>query len=179
MLAGALQRLSGLRIHATDGDVGQLHDLYIEDRHWRVEYLHVDTRRWLFGRHVLLSPSTVQALDWDRGRIYVGLTSAQVAARPDLDSQEPDDRQWSARALARYSLEGQDGDLGRLEDLLVDLDRWTIRHVAVDPARAAVPVDAIESIDAEAKRIRIGLTREAVGRLPRVEDTERMAGTSR
>jgi len=37
-------------LHAADGDIGRVHDLYFDDRRWTVRYLVVDTRHWLPGR---------------------------------------------------------------------------------------------------------------------------------
>ena len=86
----------GMRIHATDGDIGHVHDTYLDDRDWRVRYLQVDTRHWLSGRHVLLAPSVVRSIDWDGGRIHVAFTREQVQTSPDIDSHTPMPRQHEA-----------------------------------------------------------------------------------
>jgi uncharacterized protein YrrD len=84
--------IDGMRIHATDGDIGHVHDLYFDESDWRVRYLHADTRRW-FGRHVLLAPTVVRSVDWDHGRIHVALTEEQVRTSPDIDSHKTVSRQ--------------------------------------------------------------------------------------
>jgi uncharacterized protein YrrD len=221
ILARALHDITGMRIHATDGDLGHVHDVYIEDGQWLVRYLQVDARHWLRNRHVLLAPPAVQSLDWEHGRIHVALTREQVRNSSDIDSHRPVSRQhqlheyiqwpfqssggvwegaelaaelhklmletrgpegtaspeqtkddphlWSARALRHYGLEGTDGDLGRVDDFLVQPDAWTIRHIVIDrgsPLRAKrflVPVDRIEWISWDAKRIRVTLGSETIG----------------
>jgi len=70
----------GMRIHAMDRDVGHAHDVYFDDVDWRVRYLHVDTQHWLPGRHVLLAPTAVQSVDWERGRIQVAITGRKSFA---------------------------------------------------------------------------------------------------
>jgi len=39
MLRRALHDITRMQIHATDGDLGHVHDVYIEDGQWRVRYL--------------------------------------------------------------------------------------------------------------------------------------------
>jgi uncharacterized protein YrrD len=224
MLRRALHDITGMRIHATDGDLGHVHDVYFEDGRWLVRYLEVDTRHWLLDRHVLLTPSAVQSIDWEHGRIHVALTREQVRNSPDIDSHKPVSRQretqvqeyfqwpfqssdrvweraelaaelhtlmletsgrevtaplpeqtkddphlWSARALSDYGLEGTDGDLGRVDDLLVEEDAWAIRHIVIG-ARSwlsakwfLVPVDRIQGISWGAKRVRVSQGSETVG----------------
>jgi hypothetical protein len=82
MLGRALHDITRMRIHATDGDLGHVHDVYIEDGQWRVRYLQVDTRHWLLDRHVLLAPTAVQSLDWEHGRLHVALTPGAGAEQP-------------------------------------------------------------------------------------------------
>jgi hypothetical protein len=93
MLRRALHDITGMRIHAMEGDLGYVHDVYIEDGRWLVRYLQVDTRHWLLNRHVLLAPTAVQSLDWERGRIHVALTREQVRNSPDIDSHKSVSRQ--------------------------------------------------------------------------------------
>jgi hypothetical protein len=81
--------IAGLRIHATDGDLGYVHDVYLEDSDWRVRYLQVDTRHWLPGRHVLPAPTVVQHLDWDDRRMNVAITRDELLSSPDIDSHKP------------------------------------------------------------------------------------------
>jgi uncharacterized protein YrrD len=51
--------LKGFAIHATDGELGAVSDLYFDDDSWTIRYLTVDTGGWLGGRRVLISPISV------------------------------------------------------------------------------------------------------------------------
>jgi len=93
LLLRRVHELSGMRLHATDGDAGHVHDAYLDDRDWRIRYFHVDTRRWLPGRHVLLAPTVVHGADWDRGRLDTAITREQLRTSPDIDSHKPVSRQ--------------------------------------------------------------------------------------
>ena len=77
------------KISALDGDVGTLHDLYFDDCSWLIRYFIVDTDGWLMGRRVLLSPTSIETVDWDKRVVHVKLTKEQVEQSPDVDLHEP------------------------------------------------------------------------------------------
>src|SRR5437899_1783727 len=72
-----------------DGDIGRVHDLYFDDRRWTVRYLVVDTRHWLPGRRVLLSPAAVRLPDWAHHEIVASLSREQIRRCPGIDSDPP------------------------------------------------------------------------------------------
>jgi hypothetical protein len=67
--------LHGLTIRATDGEIGTVDQIYLEDESWAIRYLTVDTGGWLGGRQVLISPFAVIHADWEAKRLDVALTS--------------------------------------------------------------------------------------------------------
>ncbi len=46
----------GYRIHAKDGDIGHIEDFIVNDGDWAIHHLVVDTRNWLPGKKMLVSP---------------------------------------------------------------------------------------------------------------------------
>ena len=52
--------LRGYTIRASDGDIGEIYDVYFDDESWSVRYVVVETGNWLFNRRVLLSPSAFE-----------------------------------------------------------------------------------------------------------------------
>ena len=44
------KRLQNFVIHATDGELGYVHEIYFDDETWAIRYLTVDTGGWLAGR---------------------------------------------------------------------------------------------------------------------------------
>ncbi len=87
------EEIYGLTIEAADGDAGHVQDVYFDDQEWIVRYIVADTGGWLGGRRVLLSPFTVRGVDWDNGRLQVGLTKSQVEHSPDIDLDKPVSKQ--------------------------------------------------------------------------------------
>jgi len=95
--------LYGLAIHATDGDIGSVVDLYFDDESWVVRYLVVDTGAWLPGRRVLLSPlSLLRHLESDQQSLPVALTKEQVRNSPDIDTAQPVSRKYEAEFSGYY-----------------------------------------------------------------------------
>jgi hypothetical protein len=89
MMLHRVDELLGFRIHAADGDIGRVHDLYFDDQRWTIRYLVVDTRHWLPGRRILLSPVSVRRVDWARRQIVVALSREQIRRSPKVDSDQP------------------------------------------------------------------------------------------
>lgn len=86
--------VSGYSIHASDGQVGNVADLIIEDGDWSVRYLEVDTRAWLPGKHVLVAPAWIREVSWSGHRVSVDLRSESIRTAPPYDPLKlitPDD----------------------------------------------------------------------------------------
>ena len=76
-------------------------DAYFDDQQWAVRYLVVDTGMWL-GWHVLISPQSITALDWDGGTIDVALTRDQVERSPRADLQHPLSRLYESEFYTHF-----------------------------------------------------------------------------
>lgn len=68
----------GYTIHASDGKIGHVEDLRIDDRNWAVSDLVVDTRDWLPGKKVLVPPSAVAGVDWSTRQVRLRLRREEV-----------------------------------------------------------------------------------------------------
>jgi uncharacterized protein YrrD len=88
-------------IRATDGEIGQVHDLFFDDQTWVVCYLVADTGNWLSGRRVLLSMACLGQPEWEQRIFPVTLTKHQVAHSPHVDTDRPISRQ-KEQELAQY-----------------------------------------------------------------------------
>ncbi len=79
----------GYRIHAQDGPIGHLEDFIVTDGDWVIRYLVADTRNWLPGRHVLLSPRWVRQMSWEQREVWIEVSRQKVCRCPpcpDLDA---------------------------------------------------------------------------------------------
>jgi hypothetical protein len=85
----SFERLSGFKIHASDGEIGSVHDVFFHDDSWKIRYLVVDTGPWIFGRKVLVSPIAIRGLDLENKLVTVDLTKEQVKDSPDVSIDPP------------------------------------------------------------------------------------------
>jgi hypothetical protein len=94
--------LKDFTIHATDGDLGTVDQVYFDDESWAIRYLTVETGGWFDGKPVLISPMSVIRTDWEAKRLDVALTKKQVANSPNIDTHKPVSRQHEAAYLGYY-----------------------------------------------------------------------------
>ena len=73
--------LEGFAIGATDGDIGKVKNFYFDDEAWVIRYVVVDTRPWLGGREVLISPYSIGQPDWAGDVLPAKITKDQVKAK--------------------------------------------------------------------------------------------------
>lgn len=67
-------------IHATDGMIGHVENLLVDDATWDIRFFIVDTRNWWPGQHVLVPPASVREIDYVSGEIRLSLDRDQVKA---------------------------------------------------------------------------------------------------
>ena len=84
-----LKELHNYGVDATDGDVGHLKDVYVDDTDWVVRYLVVETGSWLSSRKVLISPMAIGEPNWAAQLLPVSITKEQVRNSPNFDSEKP------------------------------------------------------------------------------------------
>ena len=89
-------------ILAKDGEIGTVHDFLFDDTTWTIRYIVVDTRKWLPGRKVLLSPKAVEDALWDKDQFQVNLTREQIKGSPDINAEPPVSLQQQMRLHDYY-----------------------------------------------------------------------------
>jgi sporulation protein YlmC with PRC-barrel domain len=61
--------VTGYRIHAADGEIGDVEDFIIDDQTWNVHFLVVDTGHWFPGKKVLISPRWISKIKWEAASV--------------------------------------------------------------------------------------------------------------
>lgn len=95
------KRYHGFRMIGVDDDVGTVKDLLFRDDRWIVEYLDIDTGKWLPDRRVILPPAVVKSVDYSEKTLRVHLTRNQVREGPPLESDMPVSHKMEL-ALSQY-----------------------------------------------------------------------------
>jgi hypothetical protein len=73
-------------VHATDGDIGHVQALIVDEETWAIRYLVVNTRNWWLGHQVLIAPEWIDNVDWLDSKVSVDLTRQAVKDAPEYDS---------------------------------------------------------------------------------------------
>lgn len=95
------KEVTGYHVAATDDDCGHIEDFILDDVSWTIRYLAVDTRNWLPGRKVIMSPQWIKSIDWTENKITVDLKVKEIKEGPQYNPEEPVSREYE-RSLYDY-----------------------------------------------------------------------------
>ena len=79
------QKVIGFHIHATDGEIGHVDDMLIDDRSWAIRDLIVNTSNWWGGHKVLIEPGSITSVAWPAAEVRVSLSRADVQKARTFD----------------------------------------------------------------------------------------------
>ncbi len=74
-------------VHATDGDIGHVQGLLVEEQTWAIRYIIVNTSNWWLGHEVLIAPEWIEDVYWADSKLVIGLTRESVRTAPAYDSR--------------------------------------------------------------------------------------------
>jgi uncharacterized protein YrrD len=96
----------GYDLKAKDGDIGHVEDFLIDDKAWAIRYLLIDTRDWLPGKKVLVSPEWVEDIDWIQREVAVDLVRDAVKEAPEYTDKTIIDRDYEESLHRHYNRDG-------------------------------------------------------------------------
>jgi len=99
-----LNEVAGYRLEAEDGALGAVKDFLFDEEFWTVRHMVADTRKWLPGRKVLVSPMSINAVDWTSRKVDVVMTKEDVQKAPELDEDAPVSREYERRWYDAYGM---------------------------------------------------------------------------
>lgn len=73
--------------------MGGVKDIYFDDQFWTIRYLVVDTKKWLPGEKVLLSPISFDYVDHEKGTVNVFASKEIVKNAPNKKEDQPISKQ--------------------------------------------------------------------------------------
>lgn len=88
------KEVEGYNIQASDGEIGHLEEVIVDDKNWVVRYLVVDTRDWLPGKKVLIAPEWLDRISWNEKKVYVNLTREEIKNAPEYDKNKAISRKY-------------------------------------------------------------------------------------
>ena len=156
-------RILGYRLAADDGEVGRCVDFLLEQPTWIVRYVLVETGPRLEGGLVLVSPLRLRKSDWASRRWALDGTREQVETEPASASSLQ-----SLKQLIGFGLDDAEGNVGYIEDLIVDDDSWHCRYLVVNGEiqlsgrRTLVPTEWLGRVHAEEHRLEAPVPRARI-----------------
>ena len=97
--------VTGYHVEATDGGIGHVQGMLVDEDNWAIRYLVVDTSNWWLGHQVLVAAQSIQDVSWSEETVSVNLTRQAVKDAPPYDA-EALDRNLETNAPERYGLSG-------------------------------------------------------------------------
>ncbi|WP_188456560.1 PRC-barrel domain-containing protein [Virgibacillus oceani] len=94
--------LKDYRIDATDGEMGKIQDLYFDDHSWAIRYAIIDTRKWLPGRNVYLSPTSFVKLNEMEKLVEVSYDKGTIRNSPSIPDNQPLTRDTESTLTGYY-----------------------------------------------------------------------------
>ncbi len=95
------KRIIGAKVHALDGDIGKVSDIYFDDKTWNLRYIVITSGSWLDSRELLLIPSSLRVPDPFYDTIITDMTRDKVQKSPSVFTDLPVSRQYENQ-LHRY-----------------------------------------------------------------------------
>lgn len=92
----------GYHISAEDGEIGHVEDFVVETASWTIRWMIVDTRNWLPGRKVVISPTWIEEVSWPERRVSVDLTREAIKSSPEFDDRAPINRDYEGFVYDYY-----------------------------------------------------------------------------
>lgn len=96
----------GYHIQATDGEIGHVQGLLVDDETWAIRYIVVSTSNWWLGHRVLVAPQWIKDVSWSDTAVSVDLTRQEVKDAPPYDAAEELDRKQEAGIYKHYGRPG-------------------------------------------------------------------------
>ena len=98
--------VTGYHVQASDGAIGHVEDFLIDDKTWAIRYLIVDTKNWLPGKRVLISPKWIQTISWSDSSVYFNVPRETIKQAPEYLSESSLSRDYETRLHSHYNRQG-------------------------------------------------------------------------
>ena len=98
----SVREVTGYHIQASDGEIGHVEEFIVDDTDWFIRYMVIDTRNWLPGRKVLVSPGWIDQISWRESKVFVDLPKEMIKKSPEYDPSAPINREYEERLYDFY-----------------------------------------------------------------------------
>lgn len=169
-------------LEASDGVQGTVQDFLFDDETWVVHYLVAETASTLGKRRVLILPFVLGQPDWEKKRLPIQLNCQQIRTSPPLEAdmpiaqqretgiKQPGSHLRSLREVLGYSIHAMDGEIGTIEDFIIEDTLWGVHSVVVGLRHTGrsilMPPESFRSISWRGKAAWVNVRLKDVQNLP-------------
>jgi hypothetical protein len=93
-------------VHASDGDIGHVQGILVDEKTWAIRYIIVNTSNWWLGHEVLIAPEWIEDVYWAESKLNVAMTRQSVKGAPVYDSTKSLDREQEIGIFHHYGRTG-------------------------------------------------------------------------
>lgn len=98
----SMKEISDCRIIGSDGEIGHVQDMIVDDETWATRYLVVDTRNWWHGKSVILASHWIDQVNHFEKTVMINLTRDAIKASPEWHPDLPVNREYEMRLYDYY-----------------------------------------------------------------------------
>jgi hypothetical protein len=93
-------------VHASDGDIGHVQGLIVDEKSWAIRYIIVNTSNWWLGHEVIIAPEWIDEVDWLDSKLSINLTRQSIKDSPPYDPNVPLSREHESGTHDHYGRPG-------------------------------------------------------------------------
>lgn len=99
--------LAGYDVEAVDGKIGS-----VDEGTYEIggSYLVIDTGGWIFGKKVMLPAGTIDRIDHQERKVFIGRARDEIKEAPEYDEQFAKDPDYRERLGDYYGRQSSVGD---------------------------------------------------------------------
>jgi uncharacterized protein YrrD len=102
----SVHEVTGYHVKAVDGSIGHVEDFIIDDKTWAIRYLIIDTRNWLPGKRVLISPPWIQSVSWGDKSVFVNVPLGTIQRAPEYLGESSLTSEYESELHRHYNRQG-------------------------------------------------------------------------
>jgi uncharacterized protein YrrD len=92
----------GYHIHASDGEIGHVQGMLVDEETWAIRYLVVNTSNWWIGHQVLITPEQIRDVSWGDGMVSLNITRQKIKDAPPYDASFEINRMHEVSVYKHY-----------------------------------------------------------------------------
>ncbi|HJR00916.1 MAG TPA: PRC-barrel domain-containing protein [Methylomirabilota bacterium] len=97
-----IKNVLNYRILATDGEIGSVSDLIVDDQEMKLRYLVIDTGNWLPGKKVVLSTAWISSVAPERDTVVMNIEKKRIQEAPEYKPDADLSRDYETRLHDYY-----------------------------------------------------------------------------